>query len=89
MEERQVIVCWYTPEEKHPPEGEIVIVSMSGKFSNGIIYSHAFAIAEWWDDDGWILTDIEKPLEYTVHAWCDLEPYGAKEAWKKLRGEDE
>ena len=83
MVERQVIVCWYTPEEKLPAEGEIVIVSISGKFNNGVLYNHAFAIAEWWDDDGWILTDIEKPLEYTVHAWCDLEPYGCREAMKR------
>ena len=40
-------------------------------------YDHALALAEWYDDGfGWGLTDDIKLTEFTVHAWCDLEPYG-------------
>jgi len=46
MIERQVIVSWYTPGEKNPPEGEIVIVSLSGKIKKNITCDHAFALAE-------------------------------------------
>ena len=82
MEEKQVIVCWYTPAEKHPEEGQIVIVSMSGRISENVSYDHAFAFAEWWNDDGWVFSDII-PMSYTVHAWCDLEPYGCRKAMKR------
>lgn len=85
MIERQVFVTWYTPEEKLPPEGEITIATISGS-SDNIIYDHCFALVEWWHDDGWVLaeSDADDAMdELTVHAWCDLEPYGSKEAEKK------
>lgn len=76
MIERQVIVTWHTPEEKLPEEGLFVVVSFSGKAGN-ITYDHTFGIAEWWNDgDGWELYNA--PDEFTIHAWCDLEPYGGK-----------
>ena len=78
MIERQTIVTWYTPEEKLPNEGDITVVTISGRRANNITYDHAFALAEWYDDgDGWNLTDIDMD-EFTVHAWADLTPYGGK-----------
>lgn len=80
--ERQVIVTWEKPEEKMPNEGDIVVVTVSGKGKN-VEYDHAFALAEWYDDgEGWYVScpDLD---ECTVHAWCDLEPYGAREAMKR------
>lgn len=77
MEERQVIVTWHRPEEKLPGPGEIVVMSVSGKGKN-MSYDHTFALG-WWLDDGlgWELEGVEL-TEFTVHAWCDLDPYGLK-----------
>ncbi len=80
MIERQVFVTWYTPEEKMPKEGDITVVTVSGGFSN-VTYDHAFVLAEWYEGDGWYFHDENlnyTPVEnITVHAWCDLTPYGS------------
>ena len=55
MIERQVFVTWYTPKEKMPKEGDIVVTTVSGGFRN-MTYDHAFVLAEWYDDGcGWYL----------------------------------
>ena len=72
--ERQVIACWYTPKEKLPPEGDVVLVTISGKRGN-ITFDHFFALASWFDDgEGWEL-DYDDFDYFTIHAWCDIEPY--------------
>ena len=81
MIERQVIVTWYTPEEKLPQDDAFVIVTVSGKFGH-VTYDHAFSIANYLKDDGgWWFEDrlLERFNDgVTVHAWADLEPYGGK-----------
>ena len=75
MIEQQVIVQWYTPAEKLPPEGDIVVATISGQ-AGCIHYDHTFALVEYYKDDGWYMTDKDDEMdELTVHAWCDLEPY--------------
>ena len=77
MIERMQIVNWYTPEEKMPPEGKMVVVTISGKCGSTSM-DHAVSIATWFDDgEGWMLN--EDADEFTVHAWCDLKPYGSGE----------
>lgn len=79
--ERQVITTWYTPSEKLPKEGNIVVVTISGHTGN-VTYDHAFALASYYDDgDGWALEDYVID-DFNIHAWCDLEPYGGTEAKK-------
>ena len=74
--ERQTITTWYTPDEKLPPVGEIVVASISG-FSKHTTYDHTFALVEWYGDDfGWCLSNDVNLDSFTVHAWCDLMPYG-------------
>ena len=74
--ERQTIVTWYAPHERKPKEGDIVVATISGQGDN-VTYDHAFALVEWYERDGWALTDIE--LEYfVIHAWCDIVPYGSE-----------
>ena len=76
--EKQVIVNWYKPEEKLPEDDSFVVTSVSGKFGN-VTYDHAMVIANWMDEDGWFFEDplAERfNLSVTVHAWCDLKPYG-------------
>lgn len=75
MIEQQVIVQWYTPDEKLPNEGDIVVATISGQ-AGCIYYDHALALVEYYKEDGWYMTDKDDEMdELTVHAWCDLEPY--------------
>ena len=77
MIERQVIVTWYRPEEKLPPEGCTVVATISGKAGN-VVYEKAMAMMEWASDGcGWMAADMDVEFDsLTVHAWCDLESYG-------------
>lgn len=79
MIERQVIVTWYTPEEKLPEEDVFTIVTASGRIGN-IGYDHAFAIATYDKSMGWTFDDpyLDISRGLTVDAWADLEPYGGK-----------
>lgn len=84
MIERQTIVTWHKPEEKMPEAYNFVIATISLRAS-WITYDRVLVVANWADDeegcDGWIFDD---PIanryadRVTVHAWCDLEPYGWK-----------
>lgn len=75
MTKKQTIATWYTPEEKTPPDGNIVVATVSGKGKN-ITYDHTFVLMEWYEDgEGWAMTN-DNLDSFTVHAWCDLEPYG-------------
>jgi len=77
--ERQVIATWYTPEEKLPPEDWHVLVTVSGRDGN-FIYDHALQIAAWMDDGlGWMVEGFSDDAQFTVHAWCDIDPYDFKE----------
>ena len=78
MIERQVIVTWTEPEEKKPEPDVFVILTVSAKVAN-VTYDHAFALATWGEDDGWIFDDpLLDGADVTVHAGADLEPYGGK-----------
>lgn len=77
MIERQVIVTWYSPQEKLPNDGDIVIATISGK-SRNITFDHALVAAEYYKDEGWCVEDIDFTLKHAwleVHAWCDLQAY--------------
>lgn len=77
MTERQVIVTWFTPEEKLPPEDWFCVVTYSGKDGNKG-YDHALGIGAYWEDGGWYIEGLSDEAEFTVHAWADLDPYGVK-----------
>ena len=73
MIERQVIVTWYTPAEKLPPENEIVLATVSGQ--NGFSrWSGAFALAKYTKKDGWEIVDYNMTC-FEVIAWCDIDVY--------------
>lgn len=78
--ERQVIVTWFTPDEKLPEDGLLVVTSVSGKIDH-ITFDHTLMIADYISGEGWFFEypgiDTEEEMNaMTVHAWCDLEPYG-------------
>lgn len=80
MIERQVITTWYTPEERCPEDGIFVVVSASGK-SRNVTLDHALMIAEYYQGEGWTIEGFDHTLKgayLEIHAWADLEPYGAK-----------
>lgn len=82
--ERQLIATWFTPEERLPKEGDITLVTIVGK-GHSVTYDHCFALAEWWNDDGWFFEDPAlRDADITVLTWCDLAPYGAEERRKEL-----
>lgn len=76
--ERQVIATWYTPEEKLPPEGMFVLVTVSGK-DGGAIYDHTLQIADYFDNGGWLVEGFSDDAQFEIHAWCDIDPYDFKE----------
>ena len=69
---RQDVVTWHTPEEKRPPEDEIVVITFSGPR-----HIHSLGCGSYCENEGWLIygmneTDSDK---MTVEAWCDLEPF--------------
>ncbi len=77
MIERQVIVSWFTPEEKLPPEGEGVVVTVNGRVRR-TTYENALTMAYYYKEDGWFFEDDylnTKEAEIAVKAWCDIDPY--------------
>lgn len=75
--ERQVIVTWYTPEEKLPPDDECVVVTFSGNYGLSS-YIHALGLAWYYKGEGWAIDDMgeEESDAMTIEAWCDLDAYG-------------
>lgn len=73
MIERQVIVTWYTPEEKLPEEDIAVIATVTAKAKNKT-FTRALITVFYSKDEGWYELDYGFD-EIIVHAWCDLEPY--------------
>ena len=78
MIERQVIVTWYTPDEKLPPEGIEVICTINGK-TDSVCFENAMEFLIWDKDTGWWSAYHGWIKELEVIAWCDLMPYGYKE----------
>jgi hypothetical protein len=79
MIEKQVIVQWYTPEEKMPEQYEMVPATISGVNKQGNLkWDNALVMASWDSQCGWMIDgyELEEFAELTVHAWCDLRPYG-------------
>ena len=84
MIERQVIVGWYTPEEKLPEQNKFYICTISAK-SKSLRFDHVLMNLAWDEDDGWYSMEYDFE-ELTVHAWCDLEPYGRRRGVRKNDG---
>lgn len=71
--QKQVIVQWYTPEERVPQNDFAVLATVSGK-ANGVEFKHALMIMIYDTEEGWFSMEYEFD-ELTVHAWCDIDPY--------------
>jgi hypothetical protein len=71
--ERQVIVTWFTPEEKLPEEDIGVLATVTARVKNRE-FIRAILTVFYCKSEGWYELDYGFS-ELTVHAWCDLEPY--------------
>lgn len=77
--EKQVIVEWYVPVEKHPQEDMAVVATISGRTTSserGEVkhFDHAIVILFWDFEMGWYSMEYDFEL-LIVHAWCGIEPY--------------
>ena len=72
--ERQVIVTWFTPEEKLPEEDVCVLATVTATAGNKRFIRTVLPVF-YCKDEGWYELDYGF-TEMKVHAWCDLEPYG-------------
>ena len=70
---RQVIVTWFTPEEKLPEEDIGVLATVTAR-ANNREFVRAILTVFYCKSEGWYELDYGF-TELTVHAWCDLEPY--------------
>lgn len=71
--ERQVIVTWFTPEEKLPEEDIGVLATVTARVKNRE-FIRAILTVFYCKSEGWYELDYGF-TELTVHAWCDLDPY--------------
>ena len=76
--EKQVIVNWYRPEEKLPPEvWDVVLCTVSGR-AKFATFDHVLALMSYDKQIGWFIVENfgnDEITEFKVHAWCDLDPY--------------
>ena len=82
--ERQVIVTWYDPKEKLPPDGMYRYVTFSGE-TKGRIYYHAMGLAKcfhgWADEPPvWVILglNIHDCFRCHIEAWADLDPFDGR-----------
>lgn len=82
MKERQVIATWYTPEEKLPEPGMIVLATVNAN-TTSLTWISSFMLVEYdYDDKLWYPADVLSVDSYAdlvnsleIIAWCDIEPY--------------
>jgi hypothetical protein len=73
-----VIVTWYDPAEKLPPEDEYVVITFTGRRNDNQYYEHALGIGMYYEGDGWLIDgmDDDESDRMTIEAWADLDAYG-------------
>lgn len=73
-----MIVTWYDPAKKLPPEDVYVVITFSGRRNEQQIgYEHALGTGVYYQGDGWLIDgmdEIQSDL-MTIEAWADLDPY--------------
>lgn len=64
---------WVSVKGRLPEEGEPVFVIVSGRYKN-IVFDNAMQLAEYYDSDGWILTDFSEWIGAHPDYWMPLPP---------------
>lgn len=83
MKEKQVIVCWYQPDEKLPELNKCVLatVNTTSTISTAIplqyhMYNRLLLVV--YTENGWSVWDYHEQSkidDLEIIAWCDIEPY--------------
>lgn len=82
MKEKQVNATWYTPEERLPESGAIVLATVNAH-TVSLTWINSFMLVEYdYDDKMWYPSDVSSAGSYAdlvnsleIIAWCDIEPY--------------
>ena len=66
---------WFDATEIKPAVDENVIVTVSGTYNN-ITFEDAIQLAQWDDEEGWILEEFPGAVDISVTGWMFCpEPY--------------
>lgn len=76
---------WVNASERMPEDGQIVLVTASGKPQSNITLEYAYELAEWSIEEGWILNCWPEWEGAKVTHWMPL-PEPPTELEKRLRG---
>ena len=76
---------WMNASERMPEDGQIVLVTVSGKPQSNITLEYAYELAEWSIEKGWILNCWPEWEGAKVTHWMPL-PEPPTELEKRLRG---
>ena len=78
---------WIPVEERLPEDcEEIVLVQVSEKPADNILFDNAFGLALYEKEEGWMLDNYPEWKNPEVIAWCSLpEPYKPKEKVNKCK----
>ena len=63
---------WVRPGAAMPPEGELVLVIVSGRPCRHIRLVYAVELATWTLEDGWILEEYPAYEDAEVHFWAPI-----------------
>lgn len=63
---------WVRPGAAMPPEGELVLVIVSGRPCRNIRLVYAVELATWTLEDGWILEEYPAYEDAEVHFWAPI-----------------
>lgn len=64
---------WKNAKKTKPKEGEVVLAIANGRFRK-IIFRNAPVIAEYYDDEGWIIDGYEEAVGMRVDFWTEIPP---------------
>lgn len=71
--------AWTPASESVPANEDKVLLLINGKSKN-ITWEHCPVIAEYWPDEGWILSDTDKePDEFEALAWMPVPEWEGEE----------
>lgn len=68
---------WHDAKKKKPENGKFVLSIVNGRFKQ-ISFRNAPVIAEYYDDEGWIIEGYEEAVGLRVDFWMEIPPLEEK-----------
>lgn len=72
IEEAPAWSPWADMEHELPMDGKSYFIIVSGKPRSNITLDHAYELATWYNDSGWVLDEWPEWEDTKVHAWAEL-----------------